>query len=79
MGFIESMFGGSESDSPMTATSMMGIKKRRAIKAATKEIRELKGKQGFSSTLFAGSYKPRKELKTLFADDANKTKTILGG
>lgn len=50
---------------------------KKAILAATKELRELKRKQGYGSTLFAGGYKPPKELQTLFAQDMNK-KTLLG-
>ena len=54
-------------------------KKARAFLKMTKAIKEQKAKQGFSSTLFAGAYKPPKELQTLFSQDASKLSTILGG
>ena len=81
LGLGKKLFGGGDDHdySGISAQQMMAEKKKRAIREATKKIADLKRKQGFSSTLFAGSYKPPKELKTLFADDASKTKTILGG
>jgi len=80
MGFIGEAIGGlfGKDEGPDRA-EIAARSKRKAIMAATKEIMSLKRKQGFSSTLFAGSYKPPKELQTLFAQDASKTKTILGG